>query len=261
MSEDFVRAFGNWYLITIDILLIIGITFFARLPKHQRKDSYYWLPFLILVFTISYENFGGYTNYNLEFKKSVNAYLGNTDFPKYNLWLYNITSKQISTVLYLLLIKIWIEPSNKKYINWIVILFVCVALVVQLSGMEPVYLNQPTIAAMAATMILAATALYFFALITNEKYLESKPLRLLSFWQTTIFLFCYSLTYLNSVSRVYIYNINPQLARNLAELDRVFGVLFKLMLLVIIISPFIPKAFDPEPFSQPNQNPSVKPNF
>ncbi|WP_296705149.1 histidine kinase, partial [Algoriphagus sp.] len=216
MDSRFIEAFGGWYLVILDVLLIVGVICFFRLPKVKRVNSYYWLPFLILAFTFVYENIGAYTNYNFEFNKTVNAFLGNPENPRYNLWLFNIANKQISTILYLFLIKSWIESSKKKYINWMIILFIIVALILQLTGIEPLYLNQPIIFAMGANMILLGSGLYFIGLITNDKYLETTPFRLVSFWQMTFILFTYSLTYINYVAVLYLFEINPQLGRSIA---------------------------------------------
>ncbi|MBN3520803.1 histidine kinase [Algoriphagus lutimaris] len=247
MSSPFWTAFGDWYLFNIDALLLIGTYYFLKLKKEEKANSYYWLPFLIIAFTVFYENLGAYTNYNFEFKKSVNALLGNTEFPKYNLWLYNIANKQLSTVLYLFLIKTWLEPSQKKYINWMVIVFVIVSIFLQIAGIEPLYLNQPIIFSMGANMILVGSGLYFIGLITNQYYLNTNPLKLLSFWQMTFLLFTYSLTYINSMTVIYLYEINPQLGISIVQIDRVLGILNKVTLVLIITSPLLKKVFVKEP--------------
>ncbi|SIN98663.1 histidine kinase [Algoriphagus halophilus] len=247
MPSPFWTAFGDWYLFAIDALLLIGTFYFLKLKKEEKANSYYWLPFFILAFTVFYENLGAYTNFNFEFKKSVNALLGNTEFPKYNLWLYNITNKQISTILYLFLIKNWLEPTKKKYINWMLIVFVIVSLVLQITGIEPLYLNQPIIFSMGANMILIGSGLYFVALITNQYYLNSNPLKLLSFWQMTFLLFTYSLTYINSMTVIYLYEINSQLGIGIVQIDRVLGILNKVILVLIIASPLLKKVFVKEP--------------
>lgn len=247
MESKFWNAYLNYYTISVDILLIIGIYFFLKLPKKQKANSLYWLPLLILGFSAFYEAIGAYLNYNYEFKKAANAFLGNTENPSYNIWLYNISNKQINTILYLFLIRCFLEPSKKKYIDWMIPLFFLISLSLQLTGIEPLYLNQPFIAAMAANMILIGCGLYFIGMITNDHYLESKPLKLISFWQTTFLLFSYSLIYINSVARIYIYGISKEIAINMAHLDRVFGISIRLMLVIIILSPFLPKVFDSDP--------------
>ncbi|WP_296705147.1 histidine kinase [Algoriphagus sp.] len=247
MDSKFWDAYVNYYTITIDCLLIIGIYFFLKLPKEKKANSTYWLPLLIIGFSVFYEAFGAYANYNFEFKKAVNAFLGNTENPKYNIWIYNITNKQISTLLNLLLIKKLIEPTKKIYLRWMIIFFIMVAIILQLTGVEPLYLNQPIIAVMAASMILIGSGLYFIGLISNEQYLNSKPIHLISFWLMTFLLFTYSLTYINSVARIYIYEINPQIALSLAHIDRILGIFLRLTLLLIIISPMLPKVFNKEP--------------
>lgn len=250
MEGDFIKYFGSWYMLTIDIILLLGIIFYTKLPRNLKNNPYFWLPFLILAFTVFYENLGAYTHYNFEFKKAVNAFLGNTENPEYNLWLFNITNKQILTILYLFLIKSWVEPSKKKYINWMVILFVFAAMVLQLTGIEPLYLSQPIIFTIGANMILISSGLYFIGLMTNKKYLATNPLRLLSFWLMTFILFTYSLTYFTSVSLIYLYNNFPDLGASFILIDLVFGVFNLLGLLLAIASPQYPSLFEEEPFFQ-----------
>lgn len=253
MESKFFQAFVDWYLISIDLIFVLGFIYFLKLPREKRVNSFYWLPFLILTFTVFYENMGAYTNYNFEFKKNVNAFFGNTEFPKYNLWLYNIAYKQISTILYLFLIKSLLEPPKKKYINWMIISFFIIVQFLQFSGMEPIYLDQPIIFTIGANMILVASGFYFIGMMTNEKYLNTNPLRLLSFWMMTFILFTYSLTYVTSVSLIFLYTNYPQLVISLLHIDLVMGVLNKLILLLAIASPKFPKLFTEEPFFGPKE--------
>lgn len=252
MNSSIIEEFGSWYLILHDTFLIIGIYLFFRLPKVRRIEIHYWLPFLILAFTVFYENMGAYTNYNKEFKKSVNVLLGNPENPEYNLWVFNIAFHQITTILYLILIRTWLEPKKKKYINWMILIFIVAALVLQITKVEPLYLDQPIISAMAANMILIGSGLYFIGLITNKKYLETEPLRLISFWQMTFLLFTYSLTYINSVAYLYLYQLNPDLGQSISKINMYMGIINIAILILIIASPLLPKVFLREPFYEPN---------
>ncbi len=247
MDSRFWIAFGYWSLLISDIFLLLGIVYFFKLPIEKRVNSSYWLPFLILCHIVIYLNFGAYTNYNFEFKKEVNAYLGNTENPKFNLWLFNITERQILTVLYLFLIKSWLEPTKKKYINWMILFFVITAFTLQITRIELMYSEQPIIFAIGANMILIACGLYFIGLITNEKYLQSNPVQLLSFWATTILLFNYSLTYIYSVSLLYLYRENPTLGKSLSHIGEVMDIINLMVLVLLIASPFLTKLFDREP--------------
>lgn len=247
MDGRLFQAFVSWYLISIDILLVVGIICFLQLPREKKLKKSYWLPFLILIFTIFYENLGAYTNYNFRFKGAVNAFFGNTEHPEYNFWLFNIANKQLATVLYLLLIKSWLEPSKRKYISWMIILLIIAVQLLQFSGIEPIYLGQPIIAALGANMILVSSGIYFSSLLTNENYLMVNPLRILSFWQMTVFLFTYSLTYIASVSVLYIHLNFPNLLIPLLNINRVLGILNLWVLVIIIASPKFTRYFDSEP--------------
>ncbi|MFT4856928.1 MAG: hypothetical protein ACI9UV_000409 [Algoriphagus sp.] len=232
----------------------MGAIYFIKLPKKRRASSYYWLPFLILTFTVFYENFGAYSVYNFEFNKAVNALLGNTENPRFNLWLYNFFNKHLNTILYLFLIKSWIEPSKKKLINWMIILFLIVIQVLQFSGLERIYSHQPIISAIGANLILVGSGLYFIGLISNDNYLNSNPLRLISFWQMTLILFTYSLTYINSVALLYLWNINKQLVVSLSQIDKVLGSINLSLLVVTVASPYLIRIFEKEPNFDSNLN-------
>lgn len=247
MENSFFQAFAQKHLIPIDLLAVMGTLFFFRLSKEQRASSYIWLPFLILIFTFLYENMGVYTHYNYEFKRSVNALLGNTEYPKYNLWLYNFAYRQILTILYLFLIKSWLEPSKKKYINWMLVSFVVSIAVIQFSGLEPIYWFQPILFTIGANMILAGSCLYFFSLISNDAYLNSDPLKLTSFWQMTFILFTYSLTYINYIAMPLLVTFNHELGRSLDQIHLIMGILNLAILVLTIASPKLPKLFEPEP--------------
>ncbi|MFT4856926.1 MAG: hypothetical protein ACI9UV_000411 [Algoriphagus sp.] len=247
MDSRLIQAFSHWFTIGANLLLIIGVVFFIKLPKGKRANIQYWLPFLILTFTVSHENFGAYTNYNFEFKKAVNAYLGNTEYPQFNLWLFNITRRQVGVILYLLLIKSWLQPDHKKYINWMIYGFIVVAIVLQISSIEPLYFNQPIIFAIGANLILIGSGLYFIGMITHDQFLESNPLRLVSFWQMSIIMFTFSLNYISSVALLYLYAVNPVLGKALQQTSSVMWLCTLVVLIVTIASPLFPRIFQKEP--------------
>ena len=248
MVSKFFQILFSPYFIQINILAIAGVIMFFRLPKEQRTRRYIWLPFLILVFTVFYENFAISTSANFEFNKSVNAFLGNIEFPRYNQWLYNVANKQVLTILYLFLIKSWLEHSKKKYINWMLIAFVVSSQIIQFSGIEPIYWFQPIIFTIGANMILVGSWLYFVGLMKNDAYLNSNPLRLTSFWQMTFILFTYSLTYINDVSKPYLVTYNYGLGISLSQTETVMGCFNLAILVLTIASPKLPKLFEKEPF-------------
>lgn len=251
MDSKLIEALFTTYpldTIPMDVLMVIGFVCFLKLPKEKRGNIHFYLPFIILSFTFLYENFGSYTNYNYEFKKSVNEYLGNYKYPRFNLWLFNVAKRQIGTILYLLLIKSWLEPSKKKYINWMIILFIVVSMTLQLSGIEPLYLNQPIIFAMGANLILIGSALYFTGMITHPQYLDKNPLRLISFWQMTFVMFTFTLTYVSSVALLYLYEVNPVLGEAIQKIDIIMKIINLGILTLTIASPFLPRIFEEEPF-------------
>ncbi|SFB61059.1 histidine kinase [Algoriphagus aquimarinus] len=254
MEARFFEAFLMPYLVVLDTLSLTGIIYFYMLPKEQKANTSYWLPLVILLFTCFFENMGAYCNYNTAFNKEVNAFFGNTENPRYNLWLYNIANKQISTILYLFLIKSWLKPSKKKYINWMLVVFISVAFYFQIAGIEPIYSFQPIIFAIGANMMVIGIGLYFIGLITDEAFLNSNPVKLISFWQMTFLLFTYSLSYINSIALEFFLTFNEDLGRSLLQIDIVMGVLTKIILVLTLVSPNFPKLFEREPSSIDNKN-------
>lgn len=249
MGNRLTEILINWYMVSLYICLIIGIYFFLQLPKAQKKSKRFWLPFLILTFTVFYESLGFFTRNYVSLTKYINELLGNTEFPRYNLWVFNIANTLVATVLYLFLIKSWLPPTQKRILTWMIYGFIVTGLVFQFSGIEPLYLDQPMLFAIAANLILVACGIYFLQLMTDNSYLYANPLRLISFWQVTILLFTYSLTYIFSVSLIYLYNINPELSRFLVFLNRLMGTLNQSVLILMIASPRLTKIFDQEPYS------------
>tara|TARA_R110002072_G_scaffold303043_2_gene491924 strand:+ start:88483 stop:89250 length:768 start_codon:yes stop_codon:yes gene_type:complete len=255
MDERLIRALFTAYPLNtfpLYLLQIIGVICFIKLPREKKANIHYLLPFFILSFTFFYETLGAYLNYNHELKYAINAYLGNTVYPKFNLFLFNIANRQIGTILYLILIKSWLHPSKKKYITWMIYIFIVLALVLQITGMELLYLQQPIIFSIGANMILIASGIYFTGLMTHKAYLDRNPLKLLSFWQVTSMLFTYTLTYISSVSLIYLYEVNPVLGRALSNINTVMTIITLGVLTLIIASPLLPNTFEKEPFYESN---------
>ncbi|MFC5626525.1 histidine kinase [Algoriphagus winogradskyi] len=252
MDSRLLEAFNHWFTISSNLLVMVGLIFFIKLPKSQKTNIKFWFPFIILAFTVSYENLGAYTNYNFEFKKSVNAFLGNIEYPRFNLWLYNVTERQIGALLFLGLIRMWLAPSQKRYITWMMYAFLAVVLFLKLTGMELMYLHQPIIFALGANMILIGCGLYFIGIITQEQYLESNPLKLISFWLMTFIMFTFSLSYISSVTLLYLYFVNPVLGKFLQNIGNFMTLMNLGVLTLTIASPFLPIQFEKEPSYESN---------
>ncbi|MDN3204290.1 histidine kinase [Algoriphagus sediminis] len=198
--------------------------------------------------TAFYENLATYCKLNPEFNSVVNSFLGNTENLNFNAWVYNIFNQYVIVTMFLLLVRSWLPLSKRKYINWLVIIYLVVISVSLITQLEPLYLTQPMIFAVGANMILIACGLYFIGLITDSKYLVAKPLRLISFWQVTFLLFTYSLTYITWVSSLYLYEVNPDLGVSLMTIDMIMGIINLFVLFLILISPKFPKFFQKEPY-------------
>lgn len=258
MDNRFLQIYLNPYFVLINLLLIVGAIFFIKLPKEKRANIYFWLPFLILSFTVLYEDFAGFLRYYYEINQRVNILFGNEENPNYNLWYYNIFHKYFTTILYLIFIRTCLEPTKRKFINGMILLYVVAVISLTFTGIEPIYLNQPIIFAIGANMILVGSGLFFIGLISNDKYLDKNPLRLLSFWQMTSILFTYSLTYISSVSLAYLLSINEQLGMSLFQIDWVMSVLNLTIFVLKIASPNFPSLFEKEPVFDSNKSMGIQ---
>jgi len=125
--------------------------------------------------------------------------------------------------------------------------FIVAVQVLQFSGIDPIYLDQAIIFTIGANMIIVGSCLYFINLISNEEYLASNPIRLLSFWRMTFILFTYSLTYISSVSLMYLYINYPKLLYSLLQIDLVLGILNLAIMVLTLASPKFPSVFEKEP--------------
>ncbi len=247
MDSRFFQVFVEWYLISIDILLIVGIIYFLKLPKEKKVNSYFWLPFLILSFTVFYENFGAYSIYNFEFNKAVNALLGNTENPRYNVWLYNIFNIYILTFLYLFLIRLYVNARNRKIINGMMIFYLMAILFFNSLGIEKVYDNQPIIFFIGASFLIIASGLYFMMFIKEDIYLDINPLRLFSFWQVTFILFNYSTVFLLFISRKYLWENYYSLFNSLSYISIIFGIIILVIFLATITWPSLNWKYEKQP--------------
>ncbi len=219
-------------MIILDLILIIGVFCISRGPKDKRADIKYWLPFLIVLLAFFYENLGAYTNFNFEMKRSVNALLGNTKNPKYNVWVFNIFNQQLLTLLILYLLKSYLSIRKKKIVNWLMFFFLGTSVFIVGFGFEPIYGSQPLIFSIAAGSILISCGLYFMSFITDDSYLESNPLRLASFWQVTFILFYHSMIFLKTVSQKYLWAENMDLYKSLNYINTILWLFIMITMLL-----------------------------
>ncbi|WP_223275883.1 hypothetical protein [Algoriphagus aquimarinus] len=131
--------------------------------------------------------------------------------------------------------------------NWMIIGFLISNQILQFSGIEPIFWFQPIIFSIGANMILVGSGLYFVGFMTNDLYLNSNPLRLISFWQMTFILFTYSLTYINFVAMPFLVTHNYELGRSMFQINLIMSVFNLAILLLTIASPKLPKLFEKEP--------------
>ena len=96
-------------------------------------------------------------------------------------------------------------------------------------------------------MILVGSGLYFIGFMTNDIYLNSNPLKLISFWQMTFILFTYSLIYIHYVAMPFLVTYNYELGKSISQISLVMSVFNLAILVMTIAAPVFPKLFDREP--------------
>jgi hypothetical protein len=244
---SFSDAFLNWYNIVIDIILVLGIISFIKLPKNERANSHYWLPFLILVFTVFYESTGSFFLFSRELNAEINAFLGNTEHPKYTLWVYNIFNIYILTFLYLFLIRLYVTNRNRKIINGMMVFFFVAILFLNYSGVEKVYDSQPIIFFIGASFLIIASGSYFIMFITDDVYMDINPLRLFSFWQMTFILFNYATVFLFSISSKYLWQNYYSLYTSLTKINIILAIITLLVLLMTLAVPSLNWNYEKQP--------------
>ncbi len=221
---SFYDAFLSWYSIVIDTILVLGIIAFIKLPKKMRANVYYWLPFLILVLIVSYETIGAYFLYDRALNAEINAFLGNTENPKYNVWVFNIFNLYLLTLLYLFLIRAYFPIRYRKFINGMLVFYLLSILVLNSLGIQSVYDSQPIIFFIGASFLIIASGAYFILFLTENAYLEINPLRLFSFWQVTLIMFNYSIVFLLLISQKYMWQNYYSLFYSLNYINMVLGI-------------------------------------
>jgi hypothetical protein len=244
---SFSDAFLDWYNIVIDIILVLGIISFIKLPKNERANSHYWLPFLILVFTVFYESTGSFFLFSRELNAEINAFLGNTEHPKYTIWVYNIFNIYILTFLYLFLIRQYVTNRNRKMINGMMVFFFVAIIILNYSGVEKVYDSQPIIFFIGASFLIIASGLYFLEFIMGDIYLEINPLRLFAFWQVTFILFNYSAIFLLFISQKYLWQNYYSLYASISYINVILGILTLIVLLMTLAIPSLKWKYEKQP--------------
>ncbi len=244
---SFSDAFLSWYNIVIDVILVLGIISFIKLPKQERANSNYWLPFLILVFIVFYETIGSFFLYYREWNSEINGFLGNSENPKYTVWVYNIFNLYLLTILYLFLIRHYLSLKNRKFINGMVAFLIASIVLLNYFGIQKVYDSQPIIFFISATFLIVASGGYFIMFLKEDMYLDVNPLRLFSFWHVTFILFNYSSVFLLFILRKYLWENYYSLYSSLNWINVILGIIILVIFLATIAWPSLNWKYEKQP--------------
>lgn len=230
---DFLIEFilsSKWYLIAVKVLTVLSFFLYWTLPRQERRLKFFKYPLGIMVLVFFYEHLGSLTNSNREWNGFVYDYFyPNYTRNLYNVWVYNIFSNQLGSILFLLLIRNLIQnPLLKRIIAGLILSITGVALILELSGVLPIINNQPTIFFLFYGGIIISCGLFFMDLLTNPKLIEVDILREFSFWQVTLILFYYSMVFLIQIAFNYLWATQPEL------LNAMFTILRFMFTLIMI---------------------------
>lgn len=244
---SFSNAFLSWYNIVIDLILVLGIISFFNLPKHERASSFYWLPFFILVYIVVYESIGSFFLYSQDLNAKINRFLGNTENPIYNVWVFNLFNIYILTVILLGLIGSYLGQKFRRIIKAMILFFLTAICILNFFGFQKIYDSQPIIFFISASLLIIASLLYFIEFITSDIYLEINPLRLFSFWQVTFILFNYSAIFILSISQRYMWEHYYTLYSSLHIINIILGITILVIFLATLASPSLNWKFEKQP--------------
>lgn len=179
----------DYYFPIVDLLAILGIISFLALSPKDKKNKINILLATALILVLFYENLALY----LASKKIS------------NFWVYLIFFNHLATWLNLMIIREFIFRRNLKNVisgmMWVLLLFSGVPFAV---GIIPFDDGGEYSSLLGASFVIFACALFFYELLSNDKYLSINPLQFSGFWISTIMLFFYSGSFMIFISYSYL---------------------------------------------------------
>lgn len=241
---------NNWYFLSITGVFILALLFFPFLEKNKKRKPEFYLPLVLIVFSVFYEYLAAATVVFL----SINKWLyGIFDYPKennYNLWVYNLFGSHLASMLFLALIYQYLFSASKRIIvKGMGLFFLLSYTAFQVMGIETLFEQQEYSIMVGFSSVIIACGLYFMDLVSHPGYLEINPLKTFSFWQVTVILFTFTLKFLLEISYNYIISVSMNLMSSLYLISMVTWILVLCSFLVTIalnIRFFTPKTLSYE---------------
>jgi hypothetical protein len=231
------RILNNPYILFIGILGIFGLISFLALPAQKKKQPHLYLPFLILILVVFYENFAVYLLVDKAINKTIHEILTDVPFEGWNLWVFNFFNFQLSKLFFLLLLLINIRSSRLWMTGMVIfVLFVLSCIVLQVFGVEPINESQPIIYLIGNSFLIICSGLFFIDLISNDYYIELNPLILWEFWYITLILFQSAILFMSDVSHTYLTTENQSIYYFFNTISMVLYVLILSLFVIQIAS-------------------------
>lgn len=221
------------YIASITVIGLVGIFIFLTLPYSKKRLTDNILPVLILFLVTFYENFGGYLIEDKAFNQKIHEWLFDVPFQGWNLWSFNLFYSQLSKLVFLFYLLDQVKGKKLRLaIHGLWISFSLVCIVLQWSGLEPLYDFQPIISGIGTAWVIVACCLFFIDLITNPHFLEQDLMKLWSFWFVTLTLFQSSLVFLSEISFEYLALNNKPLYFSLISISQFLYLAIMLSIVV-----------------------------
>lgn len=221
----------DYYQLLLFSFALAGLFGYSLLSKEQRKNQSLKLSLWILVVVTCYELLAAFVSS----QKIV------------NFWVYNLFNSHVAAILFFLLLRSFLKrKSHKKMVNFLIVLFLLISLVLHLTGFFHYNDTGEYISFLNTVLILFSCGLYFFELITIDEFLEIDPLKEFSFWASTAILFYFSSSFMIYISYKYLYTHHFDIFYMVIEIPRQMTLLCNLLLCFGIYSPVIKNRFQLE---------------
>ena len=204
----------DYYIIIIVFLFIAGgISFFA-LPQEEKKKQINRLLFAALILVFFYET--------LATVLATNKII--------NLWVYLVFFNHFATWINLLILREFIfNPLIRRVIIGLMIALFILSGLPYLTGFIPFNDTAEYSSLVSASFVILSCGMFFYELLSSDKYLLINPLRFSGFWIATLMLFFYSGSFMIFISYGYLINNYLDIYYLVIELTRTSALLLYLI--------------------------------
>lgn len=179
----------DYYIVCIVFLSIAGGISFFRLSQEDKKIQINRLLFAALILVFFYE--------------ILATVLATNKIT--NLWVYMVFFNHFAFWINLLILRELIFRSSlKKLILGLMVAFFLLSGLPYLIGIIPLNDTGEYPALLGGSIVILSCGMFFYELLSNDKYLSINPLQFSGFWIGTLLLFFYSASFMIFISYGYL---------------------------------------------------------